>query len=158
LDGQNPSIAICAHPACIGSDVAVADGFVILSWLERERRFPVAQSDEAGFLAREKLFDHHAWSKRSHGGLGLGAVLGWDHSFTCGQPIRLHHHRIIETLQSLDSFLLASGAEKTGRRNPQPLHEFFCMNLAAFEARIVPRWTHNWHAGSAKLIDNSGHQ
>src|SRR3546814_19892171 len=49
-----------AHATGVGAGVAVADALVVLRGRHRQREAAVDHRDEAGFLAVEELFDHHA--------------------------------------------------------------------------------------------------
>ena len=56
---------ISAHAAGIGAFVAIIDALVILRRAERDRGFAVADREEAGLFAGQKILDHNALAGRA---------------------------------------------------------------------------------------------
>src|SRR3546814_20309053 len=94
---------IRAHAAVVGAGVAVADALVVLRGRHRQREAAVDHRDEAGFLAVEELFDHHARARFAEGvagehvgyrGLGLGQGPRHDHALAGGQAVGLAYRSV----------------------------------------------------------------
>ena len=89
--------AVCAHAASVGAVVPFAHALVVLGCAQGQAVGPVAQDEEAGFLARHEFFDddrhlaEFAVEDRVDRPLRLFHGFGHGHALACGQPVGLDH-------------------------------------------------------------------
>jgi len=158
---------IRAHAAGVGAGIAVADALVILAAGHRQCVHAIDQRDEAGFLAVEKLLDHHPRTGIAVGVAGQHVV---QRRFGIGQRQRHHHALARRQTVGLDHDRRAVRAHMRQRRrqfvehrvaaggDAVPLQELLGECLAAFELRGGGAWSEHAQTGGAKPIDYTGDQ
>ncbi len=153
--GEDLGVAIGAHAAGVGTEVAVVDGFVVLSGGEREGVAAVTEGDEADFAAAEELFDDEAALEGGEGCFGFGAVVGDDDAFSGGEAVGFEDDGEAEAVEfaaglgwGVDGYELRGGDSALYK-------EVLCEHFAAFELGGLGGGADDGEAAGAEAVDDA---
>ncbi len=156
-----------AHATGVRAGVAVADALVVLRGGHRQCMHAVDHRNEAGFLAVEELFDHHARAgiaervageHVTHRVFGFGQRHCDDHALAGGQAIGLDHDRcaLFAHVGQRSVHVAVHGVERGG--DVVAGQEVLGIGLAAFQLRGCGGRPEDAQAGGAEAVDHASHQ
>ena len=166
---------ISTHAAGVGTLVAIEQALVVLAGRHDGHIFTVTHHDEAGFLALQKLFNHHpgaagvvGHAQRVEAGVRcqheidrfvrLVKAHSHHHTLACRQSVGLDDDRRtlfvdvgMRSSRIGESFVLGCG-------DAVALHEGFGKRLGAFKLRGRLGWPEHPHSLRAKGVNHAGGQ
>ena len=140
---QHRSGAVGAHAAGVGAGIAVADALVILCAAEGDDGLPVAQHEQAGFLALQELLDHGIAADPAPGdqrverGFGLVPGLRDRHALAGGEAVVLDDYRIAEFVERGACAVARSDAGVARGGDAEPRAQILGEALGAFQLRCI---------------------
>src|SRR5581483_4919782 len=99
--------------------------------------FSIADDDEADLFALQKFFDHQTRPQRVDGSISFVAIVRNDHAFAGGEAVSLDHDGKFERIERRDAGFGGLDTLEPSGRDSDAAHEFFRMNLARFELRVL---------------------
>ena len=167
LGRNNGRGAVCAHAAGIRAEVAVEQAFVVLAGGHRQHICAVHHHDKTGFLALQKVFNHHARAGIAHfiveqhlvdGLVCLLFGLRHHHAFTGGQAVCLNHNR-----RAFGSHIIMGGS-RIGKGlilrggNAVPRHKGLGEIFGTFQLGGGAGGAEHGQAGGAEIVHYAGCQ
>ena len=145
-----------AHPAGIGTRVAIIGAFVILGARKRQHMLAIGQNKETCLFAFEKfLDDDFIIGRRQHspdGSLRCRPFVGHNNAFAGGKAVHLDDDALTQCSRECDSRLGFAESPIGGGRNVVCCTEILDVALRALELRSLCARTQSADAGSFEPI------
>ena len=162
---------IGAHAAGVGASIAVQQALVVLAGRQRQHVLTVAQHDETGLFALQKLFNDDscptgvvrhaqavAFEHEVHRLMRLRQGFGHHHALASGQTVGLDHDRGA-LLLDVGMGRHRVGESLVGRgRDAMALHEGLGKGLGALQLRCRSGRAEDAQTMGPKLIHHAGRQ